>query len=95
MDSLVGWDKLALVGDSSHPSAGQFLNLDPDSQNNRTDKTSGGFGSGSAYAMADSWTLARAIEDARSNATSDSIPGVVAEALKIFDTVRRPYYTAM
>ncbi len=94
MDSLAGWDKLALVGDSSHPSAGTFFSIDPDAQN-RTDTRSGGFGSGSAYAMADSWTLARAIEYARSNATSDSISSVVAEALKIFDAVRRPYYTAM
>ncbi|KAK3897565.1 hypothetical protein C8A05DRAFT_38881 [Staphylotrichum tortipilum] len=76
MDSLTGWDKLVLVGDSSHPSAG-------------------GFGSGSAFAMADSWTLARAIEYARANATSDSIPSVVAEALRIFDTIRKPYYKAM
>ncbi|KAL2130093.1 hypothetical protein VTI74DRAFT_6914 [Chaetomium olivicolor] len=46
-DSLVAWDKLVLVGDSSHPSAVA---------------ASGGFGSGSAFAMEDSWTLARAIE---------------------------------
>ncbi len=45
--------------------------------------------------MADSWTLARAIEYARINATSDSIPSVVAEALRIFDTIRKPYYKAM
>jgi salicylate hydroxylase len=56
---------------------------------------SGGFGSGSAFAMEDSWTLARAIEYARANSTSTSIPSVVAEALKIFDAVRKPYYRAM
>ena len=29
MDSLAGWDKLALVGDSSHPSAGTVPPLAP------------------------------------------------------------------
>jgi salicylate hydroxylase len=55
----------------------------------------GGFGSGSAFAMEDSWTLARAIEYARSVAGSDASPSVVAEALRIFNEIRKPYYKAM
>ncbi len=76
LDSLVAWDKLVLVGDSSHPSAG-------------------GFGSGSAFAMEDSWTLARAIEYARRTSFSTSISATLAEALRIFDTIRNPYYREM
>lgn len=55
----------------------------------------GGFGSGSAFAMEDSWTLARAIEYARSIKGSDASPSVVAEALRVFDAIRKPYYKAM
>ncbi|KAK5658149.1 hypothetical protein OQA88_2122 [Cercophora sp. LCS_1] len=76
MESLVAWDKLVLVGDSSHPSAG-------------------GFGSGSAFAMEDSWTLARSIEYARKVSTTGSVPSVLAEALQIFNTIRKPYYRRM
>lgn len=76
MESLVAWDKLVLVGDASHPSAG-------------------GFGSGSAFAMEDSWILAQAIRYARSVRQLTSIPATVAEALRIFDTIRRPYYHDM
>ncbi|KAK4119017.1 FAD/NAD(P)-binding domain-containing protein [Parathielavia appendiculata] len=75
-DSLVAWDKLVLIGDSSHPSAG-------------------GFGSGSAFAMEDSWTLARSIEYARLITAPDAIQSTVAEALRIFNAIRRPYYQAM
>jgi len=45
--------------------------------------------------MEDSWTLARAIEYARLTSPSASIAETVAEALYIFDTVRKPYYEAM
>lgn len=49
----------------------------------------GGFGSGSAFAMEDSWILARAIEHSRLST------GALAEALRIFDSIRAPYYQAM
>ncbi|KAK0646729.1 hypothetical protein B0T16DRAFT_330101 [Cercophora newfieldiana] len=76
MENLMGWDKVVLVGDSSHPSAG-------------------GFGSGSAFAMEDSWTLARAIEYARTMVTTGSVSEVIGDALRVFNEVRRPYYKAM
>ncbi|KAH8903563.1 FAD/NAD(P)-binding domain-containing protein [Coniochaeta sp. PMI_546] len=57
--------------------------------------SAGGFGSGSAFAMEDSWTLARAIEYARATSPSASISATVAEALHIFDAIRKPYYREM
>lgn len=45
--------------------------------------------------MEDSWTLAQAIEYARSIKGSDASPSVVAEALRVFDAIRKPYYKAM
>jgi len=45
--------------------------------------------------MEDSWTLARAIEYARSTLKSPTIASTVAEALRIFNQVRKPFYHEM
>jgi salicylate hydroxylase len=50
---------------------------------------SGAFGSGAAFAMEDSWVLARAIEHTRSEVNG------LAKALEIFDEIRSPYYLRM
>ena len=50
---------------------------------------SGAFGSGAAFAMEDSWVLARAIEHTRSEVNG------LAKALEIFDEIRSPYYFRM
>ncbi|KAK4139500.1 monooxygenase [Dichotomopilus funicola] len=55
--------------------------------------SAGGFGSGSAFAMEDSWILARAIEHARKS--TDTVADTVVEALRIFDTIRVPFYKSM
>ncbi|GAM37890.1 monooxygenase [Talaromyces pinophilus] len=49
----------------------------------------GGFGSGSAFAMEDSWILARSIEYSR------TISGGLADALRIYNSIRAPYYKKM
>ncbi|KAH7330486.1 salicylate hydroxylase [Rhexocercosporidium sp. MPI-PUGE-AT-0058] len=49
---------------------------------------SGAFGSGAAFALQDSWILARAIEHTRST-------GGLSAALEIFDSIRSPYYLRM
>ncbi|EXJ91868.1 hypothetical protein A1O3_00418 [Capronia epimyces CBS 606.96] len=67
LEDITAWDKVALIGDASHP-------------------LSGGFGTGSAFAMEDAWILARALEHTRNS--SDR----VKDALKIFDEIRSPYY---
>ncbi|KIW13587.1 hypothetical protein PV08_08776 [Exophiala spinifera] len=67
LEAITAWNKVALVGDASHP-------------------LSGGFGTGSAFAMEDAWILAQALEYA-----CDS-PEPVKDALKIFDGIRSPYY---
>ncbi len=103
LDSLVAWGKLVLVGDASHPSAGKstfqisFPHKRSSQHQLRNELTRfvspGGFGSGSAFAMEDGWTLAQAIAHARSASTS--IADAVAEALRMFDAVRQPYYKKM
>jgi salicylate hydroxylase len=70
LEKLIGWGKVVLIGDASHP-------------------LSGAFGSGAAFAMEDSWVLARAIEYTRSEVNA------LAKALEIFDEIRSPYYFRM
>ncbi|CZT11709.1 uncharacterized protein RCO7_08687 [Rhynchosporium graminicola] len=49
---------------------------------------SGAFGSGAAFALQDGWVLAKAIEHTR-------LDGGLSAALKIFDSIRSPYYLRM
>lgn len=70
LDSLMGWDKVVLVGDASHPLAG-------------------GLGSGASFALEDSWILAQAIKKTQNG------PNSISEALKIFNSIRSPYYSRM
>ena len=50
---------------------------------------SGAFGSGAAFALEDAWTLGQAI----SHALSHDLP--LAEALRLFDETRSPYYSKL
>ncbi|KAJ5714569.1 uncharacterized protein N7483_011750 [Penicillium malachiteum] len=70
LSEITGWDKVALIGDASHP-------------------LSGAFGSGATFAMEDGWILARALE------YSQFTSRPVHDALKIFNTIRSPYYARM
>ena len=54
---------------------------------------SGAFGSGAAFAMEDSWVLAKAIEHTRARYLEPAKG--LEEALKIFDEIRSPYYLRM
>jgi len=49
----------------------------------------GDLGSGASFALEDSWILAQAIEKTRNDTNG------IAEALKIFDSIRSPYYSRM
>ena len=51
--------------------------------------TLGAFGSGAAFALEDSWILARAFEHSQSD------PEPIKKALEIFDSIRSPYYLRM
>jgi salicylate hydroxylase len=50
------------------------------------DNMAGAFGSGSTFAMQDSWILAKAIQHTRSSAR------VTPNGLEVFDNARSPYY---
>lgn len=87
LETLTGWNgKVVLIGDASHPLSGK-------SNTPRvciicSVQDLGAFGSGAAFALQDGWILARAIEHTRSS-------GGLPAALKIFDSIRSPYYLRM
>ena len=87
---MIAWDKVALVGDASHPLSG---NTSPSRSSNPQTPfsfpTAGAFGSGAAFALEDAWILAQSLSYARSNDKP------VSEALHIFDSIRSPYYHRM
>lgn len=70
LETVTAWDKVALIGDASHP-------------------LSGAFGSGAAFALEDAWILAQSLSYARSNDKP------VSDGLRIFDSIRSPYYRRM
>jgi salicylate hydroxylase len=89
LEKVTAWDgKVALLGDASHPLSGmdvEFLSIN----STITRWPAGAFGSGAAFALEDGWIIAKAIERTWGQ------PNALAEALKIFDTIRSPYYVRM
>lgn len=87
LNTIIGWDKIALIGDASHPLSGKeprhYFSV------HWSDKYTGAFGSGATFAMEDGWILARALEHTRHS----SHP--VRDALEIFSAIRSPYYNKM
>ncbi|KAJ5568686.1 FAD-binding monooxygenase [Penicillium hetheringtonii] len=87
LDEIVGWGKVALIGDSSHPLSGTYAQVHGHVM--LVTGILGAFGSGATFAMEDGWILARALE--LSQSTSRTIP----DALEIFSQIRTPYYNRM
>jgi salicylate hydroxylase len=90
LNKITDWNKVALIGDASHPLSGKFIchNLRFIIMS-RANGLPGAFGSGATFAMEDGWILARALELTRfaSRPTRD--------ALGIFEQIRSPYYAKM
>lgn len=87
LQDITAWNKVALVGDASHPLSGKLIHRPAAVM--KLIKRPGGFGTGSAFAMEDAWILARALEYSCDSAEP------VKDALKIFDEIRSPYYRRM
>lgn len=87
LKDITAWNKVALVGDASHPLSGKLIHYMGAVY--KLIERPGGFGTGSAFAMEDAWILARALEHTR-----DSLDPV-KDALSIFDEIRSPYYKRM
>ena len=87
LDKITHWDKIALIGDASHPLSG--TSMCHDLTDYQANGLPGAFGSGATFAMEDGWILARALEFTR----FASRP--VRDALEIFEQIRAPYYAKM
>lgn len=90
LEKITGWDKVVLIGDASHPLSGRFQVFKNYTSLWKVIHTFiGAFGSGATFAMEDGWILARALERTRFT----SYPA--RDALKIFESIRSPYYNKM
>lgn len=90
LETVTAWDKVALIGDASHPLSGNTSSShSPNPKLAISCSNTGAFGSGAAFALEDAWILAQSLSYARSNDKP------VSDALRIFDSIRSPYYRRM